>query len=110
MKRVLRLSIGAAVAVFGAACADNGTTPSADLAGAVGAFQSVPAGFSSTSSSFDAAGDLDDAFQPHRGDGTFEDRAGGRGDDRGRGRGGRGGEHGGRPDGFGFLMGGGIGP
>lgn len=116
MKTVLRLTVGAAVAVLGAACVDNGTTPSADLAGAVGAFQSVPAGFSSTSSSFDASGDLDDAFQPHRGDGTFGDSVGHFGDDHGRGGhrgpGGPGGDHGGRgrPDGFGFLMGGGIGP
>jgi hypothetical protein len=99
MKNILRLAAGAAAALIGAACAEI-ATPSADVAGAVSAFESVPAGFSSTSSSFAAEGDLDEAFQPHRGDGSFEDH-GGRGG-RGRGRGGR--------DGFGFLMGGGIGP
>lgn len=109
MKKILLLAASAAVAMLGA-CVD-GTTPSADLAGAVAAFESVPAGFSATSNSFDASGDLDDAFQPHRGDGSFEDRGF---DDRG-GHGGRGpgrDEHGGRGrrDGFGFLMGGGIGP
>ena len=120
MKNLFRLSAGAAIVVIGAACADIGSTPSADAAGAVAAFQSVPAGFSSTSSSFDAAGDLDDAFQPHRGDGSFDDdslendRRGGRGPE-GRGREnenehGGAGDHRGRGDGFGFLMGGGIGP
>ncbi len=108
MKNILRLSAGAAVALVAAACADLGT-PSSDVAGAVAAFQSVPAGFSATSSSFDASGDLDDAFQPHRGDGSFnDDHDGDRGGERGRGRDDHG--HRGRPDGFGFLMGGGIGP
>lgn len=105
MKTLLRLTAGAAVALLGAACADTGTTPFADPA--VAAFESVPAGFSSTSSSFDAAGDLGDAFQPHRGDGSFDER---KMDKRRRGPGR--GEHGGRGrrDMFGFLMGGGIGP
>lgn len=112
MNRVLLVTASAAVAVLGAACADTGT--SADAAGAVAAFESVPAGFSSTSSSFDASGDLGEAFQPHRGDGSFEDRGPEGFDDRG-GHGGRGpgrDGHGGRGrgDGFGFLMGGGIGP
>lgn len=115
MKRILRLSAGAAIALVATACADMGT-PSSDVPGAVAAFQSVPAGFSATSSSFDAAGDLDDAFQPHRGDGSFDDdfpgdeRGGGRGGDDRRGRGRDDHGHRGRPDGFGFLMGGGIGP
>jgi hypothetical protein len=89
-----------------------GSTESADVAGAVAAFQSVPAGFSATSNSFDAGGDLDDAFQPRRGDGSFDDDFGM--NDR---RGGHGpGRHGdddhrgpGRGNAFGFLMGGGIG-
>ena len=84
MKSILRLSAGAAVAMIASACADFGSSPSADVAGAVAAFQSVPAGFSATSNSFDAVGDLDEPFHPHRGHG--------------------------RPDRFGFLMGGGIGP
>ena len=92
--------------MIGAACADFGSTPSADLTGAVAAFESVPAGFSSTSNSFDAAGDLGVAFHPHRGDGSFSDTPGaGRGreqDDRQKDR-----PHRGR---FGFLMGGGLGP
>lgn len=112
MKNILRLSAGAAVALVAAACADFGSTQSADVAGAVAAFQTVPAGFSATSSSFDAAGDLGDAFQPHRGDGSFDDDFGA--NDRRGGRGpGRGGDDHrgpGRGDGFGFLMGGGIGP
>src|SRR3954469_16075577 len=114
MKSILSLSACVAVAVVATACADLGSTPSADLAGSVAAFQSVPAGFSSTSSSFDAGGDLDDAFQPHRGDGSFDDDSLGNDRRGGRGPGGRGegerGEHRGRGDGFGFLMGGGIGP
>lgn len=108
MNRILRLTAGAAAVVVAGACADIGT-PSADVAGAVAAFESVPAGFSSTSSSFDASGDLDEAFHPHRGDGSFDDDR----EHRGRNRGPGGGmEHGGRGrgDGFGFLMGGGIGP
>ena len=116
MKNILRLSAGAAVALIAAACADFGSTQSADVAGAVAAFQSVPAGFSATNNSFDASGDLDDAFHPHRGDGSFDDDFAG-GDRRGGGGGSghgarRGGDHGGRGhgDGFGFLMGGGIGP
>ena len=114
MRHFLRLSAGAAVAVIGVACADLGTT--ADVAGAVAAFESVPAGFSATSNSFDAAGDLGEAFHPHRGEGSFEDSLGAEHRGRNRGPGGgddhRGmddrGRHGGR-DGFGFLMGGGIG-
>ena len=107
MKTVLRMATGAAAVVLGAACAEIGT-PSADLTGAMAAFESVPAGFSSTSSTFAAGGDLGDAFQPHRGDGSFEDRRGPDRDKRGgdddkRGRG-----HG--RDRFGFLMGGGLGP
>jgi hypothetical protein len=109
MNNILRLSAGLGVALLAGACVDFGNSPSADV-GAVSAFQSLPAGFSSTSSSFDAAGDLDEPFHPHRGDGSFEDRRGpGGGPDGGRGmEGGRGGH--GRPDGFGFLMGGGIAP
>ena len=109
MNNILRLSAGAAVALAAAACVDS--TQSADVAGAVAAFQSVPAGFSATSNSFDASGDLDDAFHPHRGDGSFDDsesreHRGGRGP--GRDGGDR--HHGpGRMDAFGFLMGGGIG-
>lgn len=108
MNRILRVTAGAAAAVVAGACADIGR-PSADVAGAVAAFESVPAGFSSTSSSFDASGDLGEAFHPHRGDGTFDDDR----DQRGRNRGPGGGMmHGGpgRGNGFGFLMGGGIGP
>ncbi len=108
MNTVIRLALGAAAAVTAAACTDFGT-PSAAATGSLAAFQSVPAGFSSTSSSFAAEGDLGDAFQPHRGDGSFDDRGPG-------GPGGGGGDHGrdgrspGRGDGFGFLMGGGLGP
>lgn len=111
MRNILRLSAGAAVAVIAAACADLGSSPSADVAGAVAAFQSVPAGFSATSNSFDATGDLDEPFHPHRGDGSFDDDFGGSERRGGRGPGGRD-DHGGRgrPDRFGFLMGGGIGP
>jgi hypothetical protein len=106
MKTVLRFAVGGAAALVGIACADLGTLPSAT--GSLAAFESVPAGFSSTSSTFDASGDLGDAFQPHRGDGSFEDRRG-PDDDRGR-RGGDDHRGPGRGDGFGFLMGGGIGP
>ncbi len=98
MKKILRLAAGAACAVIGTACAETGTTPFA-AAGTMAAFESVPAGFSATSSSFAAAGDLGEAFHPRRGDGGIDDRGGARG------QGGRG-----RRDGFGFLMGGGIGP
>jgi hypothetical protein len=98
MKAVLRLAVGAVAALVGIACADMGT-PSA-ATGALAAFESVPAGFSSTNSTFAAGGDLGDAFQPHRGDGSFDDR----------GPGGPGGGGPGRGDGFGFLMGGGLGP
>ena len=114
MKNIIRLSAGAAVALVAAACADFGS--SGDVAGAVAAFQSVPAGFSSTSNSFDAAGDLGDAFHPHRGDGSFDDFGPGARGDRGRrgpgreGDGHRGPGGPGHGDGFGFLMGGGIGP
>jgi hypothetical protein len=107
MKNILRVSAGAAVALVAAACADVGTQ-SSDVPGAVAAFESVPAGFSATSSSFDAAGDLDDAFQPHRGDGSFDDDFDG--DEHGGRRGHDGRGERGRRDGFGFLMGGGIGP
>jgi hypothetical protein len=118
MKNLVGWTAGVAVAVIGAACADVGSTPSADAAGSLAAFESVPAGFSATSSSFDAAGDLDDAFQPRRGDGSSDDdpldndRRGGRGPGRGarEEEGGERGEHRGRGDRFGFLMGGGIGP
>jgi hypothetical protein len=108
MNNILRLSAGTAVALVAAACADFGTQ-SADVAGAVAAFQSVPAGFSATSNSFDSAGDLNEAFHPHRGDGSFADfggnqHRGGRGPGRGDDRRGPG-----RGDAFGFLMGGGIG-
>ena len=109
MKNIRSLAACAAAAVIAAACADPGSTPSADLAGSVAAFQSVPAGFSSTSSSFDASGDLDDAFQPHRGDGSFDDDSLGHERRGGRGPGDRGRERG-RGNGFDFLMGGGIGP
>jgi hypothetical protein len=110
MKNILRLSTGAAVAMIVAACADFGSSPPAD-AGALAAFQSVPAGFSATSNSFDAAGDLDEPFHPHRGDGSFDGDAMGGPDGHGRGSGGRDDHRGrGRPDRFGFLMGGGIGP
>jgi hypothetical protein len=108
MRRILRLSAGAAAAVIGAACADVGSTPSADITGATAAFESVPAGFSSTSNSFDAAGDLDAAFHPHRGDGSFDDSLSAA--HRGRKRGPDGRQKGrGHRDLFGFLMGGGIG-
>src|SRR5437870_1689487 len=87
MKTVFRLALGGAAALVGIACADLGTIPS--VTGSLAAFQSVPAGFSSTNSTFASGGDLGEAFQPHRGDGSF--------DDRGRGGEGRGpGEHGGR--------------
>ena len=100
MRRTLRLALSGAAAMVGIACVDMGTTPAA-VGGALAAFESVPAGFSSTNSTFAAAGDLGDAFQPHRGDGSFDEHGGGgRGDHRGPGRG----------DGFGFLMGGGLGP
>lgn len=101
MKTVLRLAVGGAAALVGVACTDLGT-PSSAVTGSLAAFESVPAGFSSTNSTFSAGGDLGDAFQPHRGDGSFEDHGGpgGPGEHGGRGRG----------DGFGFLMGGGLGP
>lgn len=101
MKTALRLAVGGAAALMGVACADLGT-PNAAVTGSLAAFESVPAGFSSTNSTFAAGGDLDDAFQPHRGDGSFDDHGGReeRGEHRGPGRG----------DGFGFLMGGGLGP
>jgi hypothetical protein len=123
MKSALRLTAGVAVAIFAAACADVGGTSANGAVGEVAAFESVPAGFSSTSSSFAATGDLGGAFLPHRGDGSFDDdsaRGPELGDDhggRGRGGHGRGGEGGfaggpghgfGRGDGFGFLMGGGL--
>ena len=109
MNNILRLSAGLGVALVATACVDFGNSPAVDV-GPVAAFQSVPAGFSSTSSSFSSAGDLDEPFHPHRGDGSFEMGRGGPGGGRGMegGRGGHGGH--GRPDGFGFLMGGGIGP
>ena len=106
MKRILRLTAGAGAVVIGAACADVGSTPSADVTGAGAAFESVPAGFSSTSNTFDVAGDLGEAFHPKRGDGSF-DAAAAPGRDR---------EHDDRKkdrphrDRFGFLMGGGLGP
>lgn len=107
MNRFLRLTTGAAAAILGGACADFGSAPTADVAGALAAFESVPAGFGSTSSSFDAAGDLGDAFHPHRGDGFGDSLAA---KQHGRNRGPDGRQHGpGRRDGFGFLMGGGIG-
>src|SRR3954467_600046 len=97
MKNSLRLVAGSATALLAVACADMGT--SATTTGSLAAFESVPAGFSSTSSSFAPDGDLGDAFMPHRGDGSFEDR----GADSGRGPGGReggpGGDHGGGPGG-----------
>jgi hypothetical protein len=111
MKNILRLIAGAAMAMIAAACADFGSSPASDVAGAVAAFQSVPAGFSATSNSFDAAGDLDEPFHPHRGDGSFDDDVGSNDRRDGRGPGGRDDHRGrGRPDRFGFLMGGGIGP
>jgi hypothetical protein len=110
MKSVLRVAFGGAAALVGIACADLGTRPS--VTGSLAAFESVPAGFSSTNSTFAAEGDLGDAFQPHRGDGSFDDHGRGEaglGGDR-RGPGGPGGRGPGRGDGFGFLMGGGLGP
>jgi len=44
MNRILRRTTGAAAIVVAGACADIGR-PSADLAGAVAAFESVPGGF-----------------------------------------------------------------
>lgn len=118
MKTVLRVAIGSAAALLGIACADSGA-PSSALPGTVASFASVPAGFSSVTSSFDASGDLGGPFQPHLGDGSFDDHGGlpGFGDDHGRhgGRGPGGGDHrgpgrGGRDFFFHDLMGGGIGP
>lgn len=119
MNTALRLAIGSAAALAGIACADLGN-PSSSIPGTVASFSSVPAGFSSVSSSFDASGDLGGPFQPHMGDGSFDDHGGfggfGFGDNHGRGGrgpdGGPGGDHGrgGRPEFFGELMGGGIGP
>src|SRR4051812_7198812 len=115
MKTALRLTTGAAVAILAAACADVGGTSANSAVGPVAAFESVPAGFSSTSSSFASTGDLGSAFLPRRGDGSFDDdsaRGPELGDDHrgrgGRGRGGEGGRGFGRADGFGFLMGGGL--
>jgi hypothetical protein len=121
MNRALRLTAGSAVAILAAACADVGGTSANTTVGAVAAFESVPAGFSSTSSSFASTGELDGAFLPRRGDGSFDDdsmRGPELGDDRGRrGRGGPGregefeggrGHLPGRGNGFGFLMGGGL--
>ena len=108
MKNIITCTAGAAIVLLGAACTDMSATPGADLPGAVAAFETVPAGFSSTSNSFHAAGDLGVAFHPHRGDAGVDSLAaahrGRRGGD-GRGHDGRG-----RRNLFGFLMGGGIGP
>jgi hypothetical protein len=104
MKTILRVAAGATV-LLGAACAEMGTS-SESLSGALAAFESVPAGFSSTSSTFAPEGDLGDAFHPRRGDGSFDARGkrpGGPGD-RGPGH-----DRGPKRDGFGFLMGGGLG-
>jgi hypothetical protein len=107
MKTVLRLAVGGAAVLAGSACVDMGT-PSSAVTGSLAAFESVPAGFSSTNSTFAAGGDLGDAFQPHRGDGSFDGRGpGGPGGGDNHGHDGRGP---GRGDGFGFLMGGGLGP
>jgi len=112
MNTALRLAIGSAAALVGIACADTG--PSSAIPGSVASFATVPAGFSSVTSSFDASGDLDGPFLPHLGDGSFDDhgkRGPGLGDDHGRkddhGRDGRGP---GREFFFRELMGGGIGP
>src|SRR6266849_2168975 len=97
MRTAVRFTIGCGAALIAAACTDFGT-PSSAVTGSLAAFQSVPAGFSPTSSSFAAGGDLGDAFQPHRGDGSFDFRGpggpAGDGDHDGGGRG--------RGDGFGF--------
>jgi len=106
MKKILRLAVVGGGALIGVGCADMGTNSA--LNGALAAFESVPAGFSSTNSTFAAGGDLGDAFLPHRGDGSFGEHRGPGGRE---GRGGREGGRGqGRGDGFGFLMGGGLGP
>ncbi|HET9425786.1 MAG TPA: hypothetical protein VFO55_10475 [Gemmatimonadaceae bacterium] len=105
MNRIPRLAAGVAVIVAGAACAEIGN-PSPDMTGATAAFESVPAGFSATSSSFAPEGDFGEAFHPHRGPGSgggMEQR-GRRGHDDDRGHHGKG-----RSDSFGFMMGGGMG-
>lgn len=96
MKHALRSAALGAVAMLGAGCADV-SNPSPITAGSLAAFQSVPAGFSSTSNTFAAEGDLGEAFVPRRGDDAPE------------GKGQRGGRGGGRGDGFAGLMGGGLG-
>lgn len=98
-----------------AACADLNGTPDGGMVLLGAAFQSVPAGFSANSTSFDPSGDLGDAFMPRdMAPGTgFHGGPGG-----GGGKPGPGGPagHGQRGHGFGegglraLLMGGGLGP
>src|SRR4051812_8993455 len=71
MKTALRLAVGGTAALLGIACADA-INPSATT-GSLAAFESVPAGFSSASSSFAAQGDLGMPFEPRHGDGLFSD-------------------------------------
>src|ERR1043165_9689581 len=98
MKNVLRLTICGGAALVGIACAEIGS-PTAFAGVSRAAFESVPAGFSSVNSTFDASGDLDGPFMPHVGDGSFDDHGrGGQpwfGDDHGRGGGPGGGARGG---------------
>lgn len=123
MSRHTGLGAAATLLVLAAACADVGTgntTTNALLLNA--AFQSVPAGFSATSNSFDGSGDHGLPFFPDSmvGDDSLGHQHGEPGDSMGMG--GHHGDHsgdgdfGGHHDGFGhggllgLLMGGGLGP
>jgi hypothetical protein len=106
-----RLLAGVAVVVTATACSDLSSTSGNTLVVSE-AFQTVPAGFSANSNTFDASGDDGLPFLPGTIDRAtgFHDNSGSGGDNKGRGRGPE--DH---HDGFGrgirgSLMGGGIGP
>ena len=121
MKGFTRTLLAAASLASVSACIDlNGTSDNSNLLlGA--AFQTMPAGFSANSNSFDPSGDAGEAFMP-RGFAPsvgFHDRGrrgGGEGGQRGGGHGGPGAPGEDRGHGFGdgglrgLLMGGGLGP
>ena len=117
-----RLFAVAAIASMAAACADLSGTAGNNTLALSAAFQTVPAGFSSNSTTFDASGDAGAAFLPAgmMNPAIANDRGGAGG---GRGREGEGHGRGGEVererdhhDGFGeggirgLLMGGGLGP
>jgi hypothetical protein len=113
-----RLLAVAAVASVAAACADLSGTDGNNTLALGAAFQTVPAGFSSNSSTFDASGDAGVAFFPGNINPAVGFDRGGEGGQRGegekRGRDGKGERD--HHDGFGeggirgLLMGGGLGP